>query len=440
VKALIVCSCLTLSLAGAARGGDNWPQWRGPALNGTSDSTDLPEKWSETENVKWKVKLPSWSGSTPVIWGDRIFLPTPSELTDGPGAPTVKKMGGDRKKGGLDLLFQCRSKKDGSLLWEHKLAGGNVYYGKQNMTSPSAVTDGEMVWWLTGTGILTALTVEGKHVWQEDLQKSIVKFGINWGYGASPLLFEGLVIVPILHGWDNTGPSYLVAFEGKTGKIVWKVERPTDAKHEGPDAYTTPIPMKVGDRTEIIIVGGDYFTGHDPKTGQEIWRCGGLNPKKDGFYRAVCSPAIVGDMIFACIKQGPFVACRGGGKGLVTETNIAWTSTNTYDVPTPVTDGKLLYVLNDRGLMNCYEPQTGKALYEKQRIGQGTYDSSPLLADGKIYLTNEKAETTVIAAGSEFKVLSTNKLDDDWTLSSIAVSGKELFIRTSSALYCIAKK
>jgi outer membrane protein assembly factor BamB len=440
VKALILGFCLTLALSGAARGGENWPQWRGPSLNGTSDSTELPEKWSETENVKWKVKLPSWSGSTPVIWGDRIFLPTPSEPADGPGAPTVKKMGGDRKKGGLDLLFQCRSKKDGALLWEHKLVGGNVYYGKHNMTSPSAVTDGEHVWWLTGTGMLTAFTVEGKQVWQEDLQKSIVKFGINWGYGASPLLYEGMVIVPILHGWDNTGPSYLVAFEGKTGKIAWKVERPTDAKHEGPDAYTTPIPMKVGDRTEIIIVGGDYFTGHDPKTGQEIWRCGGLNPKKDGFYRAVCSPAIVGNMIFACIKQGPFVACRGGGKGLVTETNIAWTSTNTYDVPTPVTDGKVLYVLKDNGLMNCYEPETGKPIYEKQRVGQGTYDSSPLLADGKIYLTNEKAETTVIQAGPEFKILSTNKLDDDWTLSSIVVSGKELFIRTSSALYCIAKK
>jgi outer membrane protein assembly factor BamB len=191
---------------------------------------------------------------------------------------------------------------------------------------------------------------------------------------------------------------------------------------------------------EIIVVGGDYFTGHDPKTGKEIWRCGGLNPTGDKFYRAVCSPAIVGDMIFGCIKKGPFVACRGGGKGVVTATNVAWTMAKGCDVPTPVSDGKLLYVLNDGGLLGCYEPQTGKAIYEGQRVGKGTYDASPLLADGKIYLTNEKAHTTVVAAGPEFKVLSENALDDDYTLSSIAVSGRDLFIRTSSSLYCIGTK
>jgi len=440
MKSLAAALVLSTLLTGSARGGDEWPQWRGPSLNGTSDSTDLPVKWSETENVRWKAKLPSWSGSTPAVWGDRIFVASPSPAAEGAEAKNVKQMGGERKKEGVDLLLLCLSKRDGSLLWQYKLAGANYQIGKQNMSSPSPITDGRLVWWSTGVGMITALTVEGKEVWQADLQKTYGKFGLNWGYASSPLLYEGMLIVPVLHGMTTKQPSYLVAFDAGTGKVVWREERPTDAQNEGPDAYTTPIPMKVGDHMEIIVVGGDYFTGHDPKTGKEIWRCGGLNPTGDKFYRAVCSPAIVGDMIFACIKKGPFVACRGGGKGLVTATNVAWTMAKGCDVPTPVSDGKLLYVLNDGGLLGCYEPQTGKAIYEGQRVGKGTYDSSPLLADGKIYLTNEKAHTTVVAAGPEFKVLSENALDDDYTLSSIAISGKELFIRTSSSLYCIGRK
>ena len=429
---------LAAGAAAPARGNDNWPQWRGPSLNGTSDSVGVPEKWSETENVKWKVKLPSWSGATPAVWGDRIFVTSPSDPSGGTEA-RVERKGGANKKMGSDLLLLCLSRKDGAVLWQHQVTGVNYQIGKQNMSSPSPITDGKMVWWLTGTGILTGLTVEGKVVWTIDLQQAYVKFGLNWGYGSSPLLYEGLLIVPVLHGWHNTGPSYLIAFDAPSGKEVWKIERKTDAKKEGPDAYTTPIPMKYPDHTEIIVVGGDYFTAHDPKTGEELWRCGGLNPRQDQFYRAVCSPAVVGQMVFACIKQGPFVACKGGGKGLVTDTHVAWTTKSGCDVPTPVSDGTYLYVLNDGGLLSCYDPATGKAFYEKQRLPGGPYDASPLLVEGRIYCTSEKARTTVVAAGPEFKILGENPLDDDYTLSSIAVSGKEFFIRTSSHLYCIGK-
>ncbi len=424
----------------AAHADDPWPQWRGPALNGTSDSKGLPVEWSEQKNVKWKVKLPSWSGASPVIWGGRIFVSSPGEAGAGGEAETVRKMGGARKKEGKDLNLLCLSKADGKELWRSTIPGANFHMGKQNMSSPSPVTDGTHVWWLTGTGVLTALDMEGKKVWQAELQKLYGKFGLGWGYGSSPLLHEGHVIVPVLHGQETDEPSYLVAFEGKTGKVAWRVERPTDAEVESPDAFTTPMPMKIGGRTELIVVGGNYFTGHDPATGKELWRCGGLNPTGDKFYRTVCSPAVVDDMIFACVKKGPFVACKGGGKGLVTATNVAWTSPNTCDVPTPVSDGKLLYVLNDGGTLTCFEPKTGKVVYEKQRLPRGTYSASPLLADGRLYLTNETGRTTVVAAGPEFKVLSENPLDDDYTLSSIAVSGSELFIRTSSSLYCISGK
>jgi outer membrane protein assembly factor BamB len=428
------------AMGGAAAADENWPQWRGPALNGTSASTGLPVKWSETENVKWKVKLPSWSGSTPAIWGDRIFVPSPNGPDSGARAKAVRAMGGERKPEGVDLLLLCLSKKDGSELWRHALPGANYHIGYQNMSSPSPVTDGSMVWWLTGTGVLTAFTVDGKKVWQEDLQKTYGKFGLGWGYGSSPLLYEDRIVVQVLHGMNTDDPSYLVAFEAKTGKVAWKVERPTDSPNEGPDSYTTPFPLKVGGKTQIIVSGGDYVTGHDPATGKEIWRCGGFNPTNDKFYRQICTPGVAGDIIVGCIKKGPTVACRAGGQGLVTSTHTAWTSADViFDVPSPVSDGKHFFILNDGGLVSCLDPRTGKPFYAKERIAKGTYRASPLLADGKLYVINDKARTTVIAAGPEFKVLSENPLDDDYTLSSIAVSGSQLFIRTSSHLYCIGK-
>lgn len=433
---------LTLAALGGGSGGDseNWPQWRGPSLDGTSASAGLPLRWSETENVKWKVRLPSWSGSTPVIWGDRIFVPSPSSLADGSEARVVREMGGKRKKEGADLLLLCLSKKDGSELWRATLPGANYQIGKQNMSSPSPVTDGKMVWWLTGAGILTALTVEGQQVWQTDLQKAYGKFGLGWGYGSSPLLLDGKVIVPVLHGFTTDEPSYLVAFDGRTGKVVWKVERPTDSPNEGPDAYTTPIPIQVGGKTQILVAGGDYVTGHDPASGQEIWRSGGFNPDNDKFYRQICTPGVVGEIVVGCIKKGPTVACRAGGQGLVTKSNALWSTREIlFDVPSPVSDGTYLYILSDPGLMSCVDPRTGEARYKKERLPRATYSASPLLADGKIYVTSEKGRTTVLAAGPEFKVLSENPLDDDYTLSSIAVSGGNLFIRTSSSLYRIGK-
>ncbi|HEX7898321.1 MAG TPA: PQQ-binding-like beta-propeller repeat protein [Planctomycetota bacterium] len=415
----------------------DWPQWRGPSLNGVSDAKGLPTSWSETENVAWKVKLPSWSGSTPIIAGDRIFVTSPSA---GSEAKNVKAMGGQRKPEGLDILLLCLSKKDGAELWRSTIAGANYQIGKQNMSSPSPVTDGKHVWWLTGTGHLTALTVEGKQVWQVELQKAYGKFGLNWGYGASPLLYEGLVIVPVMHGMTTDEPSYLVAFDGVTGKEVWRENRVTDAENESPDAYTTVYPMKVGDHVELILIAGDYFSGHDPKTGKELWRAGGLNPKKDKWFRAVSSPVIAGDVVVGCIKKAPVVAVKVGGKGDVTATHTAWTSDAVYDVPTPVFDGTRLYILDDGGFVSCLDPKTGQALYKKERLPKGTYSASPLLADGKIYVTSERGRTTVFEAGAAFKILAENQLDDDYTLSSIAVSGSQLFIRTSSALYCVGKK
>jgi len=428
-----------LVLAGFAIGGDNWPQWRGPALNGTTDSTGLPQSWSEKENVKWKAPLPSWSGASPILWGERIFVTSPSAAGTGPEARTAKGGMGKRKPEGEDLLLLCISKKDGKELWRTKLAGGNYQIGKQNMSTPSPITDGKSVWVLTGTGVLSALDMEGKILWQQELQKLYGAFGLNWGYGASPLLFDDSIVVPVLHGMTTDDPSYVVAFDPKDGKVKWKVERPTEALAESPDSYCTPVPLAGRDRSEILILGGDYLTGHESKTGKEIWRCAGVNPRGSKSARSVASPVVVDGLVLACVKRGPVIAVKAGGQGVISGTHIAWTSDAGFDVPTPVSDGKLLYIVEDGGLMSCLDVKTGEARYKKERLPRGTYSASPILGDGKIYAISESGRTVVVAAGPEFKILSENPLDDDYTLSSIAVSGSELFIRTSTHLYCIGK-
>ncbi len=435
VSILVFCATWRAHTADA----ENWPQWRGPNLNGTSAAKGLPLKWSESENVRWKVEIPSWSGATPVIWGERIFVVSPTAPRGDDRAETVKSMAGPRLPDGTGLMLLCLSKEDGSRLWERELGRGNEHWGKQNMASPSPVTDGKHVWTLTGTGILTTFDVEGEVVWRKDLQKEYGQFGLNWGYASSPLLFDGKLIVEVLHGMTTDEPSYLVAFDPASGDEIWKVDRPTDAQKESPDAYSTPIPLHYADRTEIVISGGDVLTGHDPKTGREIWRCAGLNPKNDDWWRTVCSPLAIDGMVFCSAKMGPLVAVRAGGEGDVSKTHLAWTSELACDVPTPVSDGKYLYILNDRGRFSCLDPKSGEPLYAGKELPRGTYSASPLLAEGRIYVTSESCTTAVLAAGPQFKVLSTNELDDRYTLSSLAVSGRELFIRTSANLYCISE-
>jgi len=433
VAILLGMFCTSVTLAN-----DNWPQWRGPSLNGTSDSTNLPISWSETTNVRWKARLPSWSGSTPAIWGDRILVMSPSSASDGDIAPTRQGAAKKQLREGKIIFLLCLSKKDGSTLWRHKLADDNAQYGKQNMSSPSPVTDGKYVWAITGTGILTALDMDGNFIWRRDIQKDYGKFGLLWGYASSPLLLKDKLVIEVLHGMHTKDPSYLLALDLRTGKTIWKVNRPTDAIAESHDAYTTPTVLQYKDRTEIVINGGDYLTGHDPETGKEIWRCGGINPDKSKVFRTVCSPLAVSGMVYGASRSGPLVACKAGGKGVVTDSHLAWTSEFSPDVPTPVSDGKHLYILHDQGFLTCLDVLRGKVYYSKKRLPRGTYSASPLLADGKVYVINESACTAVVKTGPEFEMLSENELDSGYTLSSISVAGRELFIRTSTHLYCIS--
>lgn len=420
-------SAAALILLGAAAGwADNWPTWRGPNRNGVSNEKNLPVKWSAApagsselgENVAWKLALPGLSGATPIIWGERIFV----MVTEGD-----------------QVGLWCVSKKDGTVMWKQVIAGGNYKINKHNMASPSPVTDGKMLYVLTGTGILKAMDFDGKEKWTRDIQKDYGTFGLNWGYASSPLLFEDALYVQVLHGMKTDDPSYLLRIDKRTGKTVWRVERPTAAIRESPDAYTTPALVKVGKGYELVITGGDCVTGHDLETGKELWRLNGLNPQNHPFYRIVASPLVEGEMVFAASRVNPLIALRAGGRGDVTETHRVWQTRNGTDVPSPVTDGKYLYVVQDKGIVHCFDAQTGAEIYTGQRIRPGTYSASPVLADGKIYATSEDGATTVFTAGPKFEILAENHLDD-YTLSSPAISDGQIFLRTKGWLWAIGKK
>src|SRR6185503_3343081 len=396
----------------------NWPQWRGPSLNGVSNEKNLPVKWTGEENVSWKVPMPSYSGSTPIIWRDRIFL----NVADGDS-----------------LFLWCLNKTNGDALWKKPLGGGNVKMRKQNMSSPSPVTDGRNVYVMTGTGILKAFEFTGKELWTRDIQKDYGQFGLNWGYASSPLLHEDSLYIQVLHGMRTDDPSYVMRIDTKTGKTLWKVERLTAAIRESPDSYTTPALLRYGKTTEIVITGGDCVTGHDPATGKELWRANGLNPDNDPSYRIVASPVIFNEIIYAPTRVRPLLALKAGGRGDVTNSHLLWSTSNGPDVPTAVTDGKYFYMVNDRGIMWCLDAKTGVEIYGQQRLKPGTYSSSPVLADDKIYVTNEDGLTTVVAAGPKFEVLAENPLND-YCLSSPAISDGKIFIRTAQHLYAIGKK
>src|SRR2546425_4163348 len=379
----------------AAPRAENWPQWRGPSLDGVSGEKNLPVRWSKTENITWKLAMPAWSGSTPIVWGDRIFLNVAEDL---------KVTQGD------NLFLWCVDRNKGEVIWKRSLGGGNRRQQKQNMSSPSPVTDGQHVWVMAGTGMLKAFDFSGAERWARDIQKDYGRFGLNWGYGSSPLLHADSLYVQVLHGMHTSDPSYLLRIDKATGKTVWRVERPTHARMESPDAYTTPALLRYGNATEIVLTGGDVVTGHDPATGKELWRADGLNPTNDPSYRIVASPAVHGDLIIAPTRERPMLVLKAGGRGDVTKSHVLWSFGNGPDVPTPVTDGTYLYVINDRGIMWCLDPRTGKEIYGRQRLPPATYSGSPVLADGKIYITNEDGVTAVVKAGPTFELLAHNDL------------------------------
>jgi outer membrane protein assembly factor BamB len=409
---------VTLLLVSSLVYAANWPTWRGPTRDGISTEKNLPVKWSATENVTWKLAMPEVSGSTPVIWGENIFL--------------------NVAEGG-SLYLWCVDRNKGEAKWKQKITDNDMKVRKGNMSSPSPVTDGQLVWVMTGNGVVKNFDFSGKELWMRDFWKDFGRFGLNHGYGSSPLLHRNALYIQVLHGMHTDDPSYVVKLDAKTGKTLWRVERPTDAISESPDSYTTPVMVNVSGGEQLVVIGGDYVTGHDLATGKELWRGGGMNPRNNPANRIVASPVVHGDLVVVPTRVNPMQIYRAGGKGDVSKSHLVWATPNGPDVPTPVTDGTYLYMINDRGIAWCFDMQTGKEVYGGQRLRPAIYSSSPVLADGKIYMSNEEGGTVVMKAGPVFEVLAENTLDD-YLLASPAISDGQIFIRTTKHLYCIGKR
>lgn len=416
----------TLGLAGALAlssnaFAENWPQWRGPTLDGICKESKLPTSWSADKNIAWSLPMPGMGGSTPVIWKDKIFLTS----VDGENQ--------------VVLCINTAGKK----LWEKKLGEGNakVRTDEGNGASASCSTDGKYVWAFVGSGTLACMDLDGKEIWSKDLQKEYGKFKIQFGIHSTPVLHENSLYMMLIHD----GGGFVISFDKNTGKENWKIERPSDGTDENKHSYASPVLWNNGKDAALIIHGNDYATGHSLKDGKELWRVAGLNPKGDKYnkyLRFVASPVAVADLIVVpSAKNGPVVAIKPDARGLIQAGNSheVWRKpSNTPDVPSPLVHDGLVYLSRENGFLICIDAKTGQEYYN-ERVYSSRYRGSPVYADGKIYITARDGTISVIKAGKKYELLATNKLPVQLS-ASLAIADGKIYVRGFETLYCIQEK
>ncbi len=418
---------------------ENWPNWRGPNYDGSTTETNLPDTLNLEKNLAWKVSVPGRGGATPIIWGDKVFISSADDKTK-------------------DLVAVCYDRKDGKELWKTKIASGDnsPRNGRNNMASPSPVTDGEGVYYLYGTGDVAKLTMDGKIVWQQNVTKDNGPLTINWGYGSSPLLFKDKMYITVLrnHGDDKSKPldSYLMALKPSDGSVIWKHVRPSDAVQETLETYATPMPVEVNGKWQLLINDGEYMTGHDADSGEELWRFGSYTPGKQPDRRMVVSPIAGGGKCYctAAKTASPIYAVNLDKTSKIIKTSeAAWVDEDPQSQPdctTPLYYNNALYVMSDKkSELIKVDPKTGKKLLglDLKVKGKGVFRASPAAGDGKIYLVRVTGEAYVISAGDELKVLSEVATGEGseaiGAVSSVAISQGNVFVRTPKTLYCFKK-
>lgn len=409
---LILCMAMAASVQA-----ENWPNWRGPGYNGVAGGTGYPTHWSGTENVVWKIALPGKGASTPIVWEKSIIVTC---AIDG--------------KNGVMCLDR-----NGQVQWQATVGTEKPgKHAKASGSNPSAITDGKQIYVYFKSGDLACLDFAGKILWQQNLQSLYGEDTLWWDLGTSPVLTSNAVVVAVM----QTGPSYLAAFDKGTGKEVWKYDRNLNAPSEAAQSYSTPVVLKVKNGEVLVVLGADHVTAHSAGNGKEIWRVGGLNPTGHQYFRSISSPVISDGIVVAPYARGAtLTGIRLGGTGDVTKTHVAWTKDKLgADVPTPVAvDGKV-YVCTDKGEVTCLDIKSGKELWsgqtEKNRNG---FTSSPILADGKLYLTREDGKTFVLEQGNEFKILAENELPGEFVVATPVLVDKRILLRSAEHLYCIGK-
>jgi outer membrane protein assembly factor BamB len=405
-------------VAGPALAG-NWPQWRGPNNDGISRDKGLPVEWSETKNVAWKLEMPGMGGSTPAVWGDRLFLTSQD---------------GDK------LVALCVSTA-GKELWKRDLgpAGNRIRGDEGNGASASPSTDGKHVFFFTGTGEFASFDLQGKEAWRFNAQDRYGKFVIWHGMHTTPLLHGDRLYLQLIHG----GAALVLCLDKTNGKEKWKVERKSDGTNENKHSYASVVLWSNGKNSSLVCHGNDYATAHRLEDGKEIWRLGDLNPKDsyNGFLRFVASPVCTPDLIVVpTAKNGPVVGVKPDAKGTVEGSKSEkWRMKHgTPDVPSPLVYQGVVYLCGEYGGLTCLDAGTGKVL-SRLKTHRERYRGSPVYADGKLYLTARDGTVTVVEAGKDGKVLATNKLPDQ-TSASPAVSGGRIYLRGFKYLWALEAK
>lgn len=412
------------ALAATAQAG-NWPNWRGPHNNGISDEKGLPTEFSREKNVAWRIELPGPGGSTPVVWGDRVFLTTVTEEGDL-----------------LTMAFSSAGKE----LWRAKVSGGNrdVRGDEGNSASNSPSTDGKHVWSMMADGVLACHTVDGKEVWKFNLQDRYGQFDIQFGMTSSPVLDDGRLYLQLIHGKWSKEPSrgMVVCLEAATGKEIWKQVRATDATDENKHSYASAMIYDYSGKKLLLTHGADYIIGHSLETGEELWRCGDLNvrSKYDPTLRLVASPVCAdGIIVVPTAKGGPVLALSPEGKGDITKSEVRlWNYTRTPDVPSPLIHDGLVYLCMQDGDLYVLDQKTGQELY-KERTHRQRHRASPVYADGHIYLTARDGIVTVVKAGPTFQKVSENNLGEN-IAASPAISNGTIYFRTFDALWAVRRQ
>lgn len=403
----------------------NWPQWRGPTANGVAPQGDPPVAWSETQNVRWKTRIPGQGHATPVIWGDRIFVLTAVPLG---GAQLGRGVSGESAP---EIAFTtlCLDRKTGEVIWQKVSRQQVPHEGHQQSNtyaSGSPVTDGEHVFAFFGSYGLYCYDLEGQLVWEKDLGDMRTRNG--FGEGSSPALHGGTLVVL----WDNEDDSRVYAFDKATGRELWQRER------DERTGWTTPYVKPFGDSVQVVINGTTAVRSYDLKSGELLWQASGQT--------ANAIPSVVGegDVVYAMsgFRGNAAQAIRLGGRGDLTGSDrILWSlSRGTPYVPSPLLyEGLLFFCQRNDATVTCVDAATGAVHYSQERLEgvTGVY-ASPVGAKGRIYLAGQNGATAVLENSKSLNVLAVNKLDEPINASPVVV-GDELFLRGSDHLYCIAE-
>lgn len=435
--AVVVIATSFHSSTEAAAGDSNWSQWRGSEGSGVSDETRLPAEWSADKNIKWKTPISGRGHSSPIVWGNRVFLTTDIEGDVVPGATAVRHMmegqefkhpdsvGADRKH---TLKVICLDRDSGKIVWERTAYEGAVYdnrHRKGSFASPTPAADSSRVYAWFGSEGIYCYDFSGKQLWKGSLGP-IATMGM--GPGSSPVLFENLVILQCDE--DSGEKSLIVALDRRTGKEAWRSPRHVQA------SWSTPLIVRTPRRVELITSGNELIISYDPRTGKELWRLHGHESN------AIPSPVAGHGMVFVSagfpVKR-TFAVKLGGSGDLTNSNNVVWKyEKGSAYVPSPILYGDYLYLMTDRGMLTCLDAETGAVKYEGGRVPiPATFTASPVAFEGKILLVSEDGDTFVIKAGPAHELITTNSIGEP-VYASPAIADGMIFIRGERSLYCIA--